>query len=419
VKQEITDYKLRYLLIFFENVYATLYFTKYQSKMKKHFFWILFLFSVFQIAGKSQFAEQYCLSENRIMPADSNKLFLKISNANFLKDNEYFNNIVEGYTLLGYWITPSFEYHIGSKTTLNGGIHLLKFSGRDKFFKVLPVLTFTEQFSPLVSMSLGTIQNNRNHNMPEPLWDPESFYFKQAQEGLQFLLNYSRFKSDLWANWDNFIWYGDTLQEEITSGTSSELTLYKGSKWSLILPFQTIITHHGGQINRPKKAIETLMNLGSGLYLEYSNEDKFIRYLRIAPQVFLYKQNTSYIYEPYEKAPNPYKNGWAVYPNILLSAGPFLFKTGWWYTDKFIGPRGEAMYQSKSTLPLEERIAKGYDEVHRNLIIGKLGYYKYLGKDILITGGFEGYYDLHSKLFDYNFSISLHYNGKFFLKDFN
>jgi hypothetical protein len=363
---------------------------------------ILFL----SLTAKAQFAEQYCFPRHAVAPCDSNKLYFSIANANFLKDNEYFNNIVEGYTLMGYWITPTVEYHPSAHSVINGGIHLLKFTGRDNFFQTLPVLSFTQQFNPIISLTFGTLQFNGNHNMPEPLLDPERFYFQQAQNGVQILIDGSRFKSDIWVTWDHFIWYGDTDQEKISSGTSSELEILKGSQFSLVLPFQTIITHHGGQINSPKvwKPIETLINLGSGFYADYRNEDGYLKLIRLSPQFFLYKESTSYPYEPY-------RSGWAVFPNILVNAGPFLIKAGWWYTDKFIGPLGEAIYQSISTPP-------GYDEVHRNLLIGKIGYSKKLAKGIIVTGGFEGYYDQHLKQLDYNFSISLHYNEKFLVASF-
>jgi hypothetical protein len=353
------------------------------------------------------------MNEYNLNP-DTNKLYLRISNANFVKDNEYFNQIVEGYTLSGFWITPALEYHPAANSVLEGGIHLLKFSGRDRFFKVLPVFTFTQQFNPHFSLILGTLNSNNNHHMPEPLLDPERFYFKQVDNGLQLLINNTKIKSDIWFSCDSFIWRGDTTQEQFTSGTSSEFVFFNNSGWSISLPVQTIITHKGGQINRPKKPIETLINLGAGLNVEYYNEAGFIKRIRFNPHFFVYNKTTSAELVPYNK-------GWALYPNIFVDANYLFLKLAWWHGNSFIGPRGEAIYQSVSTEPTDHSFSKidtTKNEKHRNLFIGKIAYSKNLGKGISINAGFEGYYDTNEKLFDYNFSIHLLYNGRFLLHSF-
>ena len=365
---------------------------------------------------RAQMTEIQLINNPLPLNSDSNKLYLKILNANFVKDNEYFNQIVEGYTLSGYWITPSIEYHPGAKSTLEAGMHLLKFSGRDRYFKILPVFTFSQQLCPNILLILGTLNSNNNHQMPEPLADPERFYFKQVDNGIQFLIDSKRIKSDIWFTCDSFIWRGDTTQEQFTSGTSSEFVMINNSGWSVSLPVQTIITHKGGQINRPKKAIETLMNLGTGLNIEFNNESGFIKRIRLNPHFFIYNKSTSA-----EFPEAPYKKGWALYPNILIISNHLYLKLAWYHSNSFIGPRGEAIYQSVSTEPIDQSFLKldtTKNEKYRNLFIGKIAFSKTLGKGITINAGFEGYYDTHEKLFDYNFSFHLLYSGKFLMHIF-
>jgi hypothetical protein len=368
---------------------------------------ISFVFCILALIGcsvKAQMTECQLAYEN--LQADSNKLYLNIAHASFIKNNEYFNPIVEGYTLSGFWITPSLEYHAGGNTVLQGGIHLLKFSGRDRFFKVLPVFTFSQKFGTSVILNLGTINPNHNHFMPEPLYDPERFYFYQADNGVQILVSAERIKSDIWLSCDSFIWHGDSTQERFTSGTSSELTIIKTSSWILSLPFQTLLTHKGGQINRPKRSIETLLNAGTGLSIEYCNDQSYIRRIRFNPQFFIYKKMT-------DDTTVRYKKGWAFYPAIFVDAGDRLYlKLAWWYANSFFDQRGEAIYQSVSTLD------PGSDKKIRNMLVGKIAYAKPLGKGILFSAGFEGYYDTKTKIFDYNFSVHLLYNGLFRLASF-
>ncbi len=387
---------------------------------------VVFVFccgEIFQL--QAQFAENLLLNREEISESDSNRLFLKFANSNFVKDNEYFNNIVEGYTLIGYWLTTRLEYHPSPRSSVEGGIHLLKFAGRDNYFKVLPVFTFSQQITPGIQIVLGTLKSAGNHNMPEPLLDPERFYFDQVEDGVQFLFKTKRFNSDVWLSWDNFIWYGDSGQERLTFGASAEYEIFKNSEFRLSLPLHTIFTHRGGQINRPKQSIETIMNLGSGIYLDYKNDGNLFRGFRFRPEFFLYGKltsdplkvyNGSWVSDPRTSAGwaeyPTINNGWAVYPNILFFEGPFLLKLSYWYSDKFYGPKGEAIYQSVST------VTPGYVENNRSLAIGKLGYSKHLGKSILLTTGFEGYYDTNEKIFDYNISINICFNQKFLLHNF-
>ena len=65
--------------------------------------------------------------------ADSQKLFLHIENKNFFKNNEYFNRLNEGYTLLGFVAQPSLVYSPGKTTRLEAGGSFLKYSGRSNF----------------------------------------------------------------------------------------------------------------------------------------------------------------------------------------------------------------------------------------------------------------------------------------------
>jgi hypothetical protein len=350
----------------------------------------------------TQIIEQQIFA-NENQPADTNKLVFNISNSNFVKDNEYFNKIVEGYTLIGYWVTPTLEFRPAPKTSINAGVHLLYFSGLERYYKVLPVFSFTQQLKQQIDLVLGTIKQNASHGMPEPLYSPENFYFKQVENGMQFLVNYSKFRSDTWLSWDNFIWYGDTVQEKLTFGSSNNLVILENSGFSLSIPLYAIITHTGGQINRPKKPIETLINYGSGLCAEFENENGFIQTVKICPQFFTYQKPTSF-------KSQVFKNGWAVNPFLSAHTKSVFVKLSWWYSEKFISPWGEDMYQSVSI------VTPGYYEKHRSLIISKIAYVSNLFNCVIISAGFEGYYVQKEKLFDYNFSIQLNYRGRFLLK---
>lgn len=325
-------------------------------------------------------------------------LYLDFQNANFVKDNEYFNDIVEGYTLIGFWIEPRAIYAISEKSSISIGTNILKFSGKDGFYNIKPVFAFRQALSENVKLVLGSLDFNENHKMPSPILDPERFYFSYTENGAQFLLNSKSFESDIWVSWDNFIWYDDSVQEKITAGVSGKYALLKSDEFSINIPIYSIITHLGGQINRPKKPIETLVNFGSGLSIEYNDIGGFVRKMTFNPYFFIYKKNSSF-------ASRPYNNGWAIYPYATLDFKKSLINIGWWYSNKFISPRGEAMYQTIST------VASGYIIKNSSIITAKAAYSNNFDNDVSVTIGCESYFIPRLNLLDYNFSVSLIYRG--------
>ena len=83
-----------------------------------------------------------CLSQlnNRVFEdrlqleeSDSGKLFGGINAMGFLKNNEYFNTIVDGYTLFGYQFQPFVSYHINKNLRMDVGGYFQKDFGNSSF----------------------------------------------------------------------------------------------------------------------------------------------------------------------------------------------------------------------------------------------------------------------------------------------
>ena len=322
-------------------------------------------------------------------------LVFHFQNANFVKDNEYFNDIVEGYTLIGLWTTPTISYNITDKATIEGGLHALKYSGQDNFNKILPVYRIDYRITPTLCFTLGTLHFNDNHLQPAPMLDPERFYFGQADNGVQFMLNKPNIQGDLWLSWDNFTWYGDSAQEKLTTGLALNFNIPVAETFSFKIPANLIATHLGGQINRPKKPIETLINFSSGLFACFKIDLGIFKELSFGSRAFIYNKNT-------QVETRPFKSGYAILPEISVSSGLLDVSFSYWYSHKFIGPRGEAMYQCISTQP--ERM----DTLCSSRKIGviKVNYTKKIVNALSFKCGFEGYQIPDQKLFDYNFSLS-------------
>ena len=76
-----------------------------------------------------------------------------------------------------------------------------------------------------VNIVLGDIYGGANHNLIEPLYNPELNLTADPEAGLQLLYDSRRFDLDVWVNWESFIFREDTHQEAFTVGLSGRYKL--------------------------------------------------------------------------------------------------------------------------------------------------------------------------------------------------
>lgn len=321
------------------------------------------------------------------------QLILKINTSNFVKDNEYFNQMVEGYTLIGFWAEPTLKYNIGSQTNIRAGLSAVRFFGKSGFYANEPIMSVEHWFSQRVSLTMGSLPCSQR-GLPPPLLDPERYYLKRVDNGALFRVIHPTFSSETWLSWDRFSFYGDSTQEHISAGSSSLLTVLKGESFKLQLPLYLIITHKGGQVLRPKQPIETLINAGSGFRLVWINE-RFS--CEINPNGFIYRKISSHPSQPFNV-------GWALYPVFHLSYGNLTWESSWWHGRKFIAPRGEPIYTQVSTYLTD------YFENTRNVAANKIAFSTTPAKGMQLEAAFEGYYFPSEKRMDYNFWVHFNWN---------
>jgi hypothetical protein len=344
------------------------------------------------------------ISEKSLLSSDTNKLFLNIENSNFFKNNEYFNDFVEGYTLLGYFFHPSLVYKPTSNTNVEAGVHFLKYSGIESFTKVLPTFRFQYEAGQKLDIVFGNIYGTYNHGLIEPIFKPERYFTDNIENGLQFLYHTNRFKSDLWVNWEQFIFQGSPYQEKFTIGYSAKYLLKESSgSGNIYIPFQMVGTHRGGQINSTDEHLQSIINSALGIIWDYNVDKKWLKSLSVQ----------QYILSFTDVSPDkqlPYIYGRALYSNLYLNSGYFKIMLGWWYGDFFISSRGEPLYQSVST------IDKNYKEPQRAMFISKFKFEKRIFRDIIIGAGVETYFDLYNYNLDYTYGVHIIFNRNFFLR---
>jgi len=334
--------------------------------------------------------------------AESN-LYFRLENNNFVKNNEYFGNYIEGYTMMGYTAQPSLVYYAGSHLRIKAGIHAIQYSGMKHFTEILPTFSIHVKLSENLDLIMGGLQGDVHHRLIEPLFDPENQYTRPIENGFQFIYDTKSFWLDAWVDWEQFIVLGDNKPEKFTAGISSEVSLTQAeSNWSVSIPGQMVATHLGGQISNYTEAMQSLANLATGIKLKHHLGNGFIRDIGFATYIASYHDLTG-------KSGWDFTKGNALYPVAEIDYKYGKFMTGYWIAHNFLAPKGSALFQSTSNYK------PGYYTPHRKLATAKLSFTRTLMKQIKFSAMVETYYDIPVKQFDYSYGINLVFTPNFFI----
>jgi hypothetical protein len=339
-----------------------------------------------------------------IDPADSNKLFFRLENTNFFKNNEYFGILQDGYTIMGTLNNPKLLYYPSSNSKLEAGILLLKYSGKENYAQVYPTFSFQVKICPQVDVLLGSLYSGYNHELIEPIYQEERHFMNHYENGIQIMTHMKRFQSDLWLNWERMIFWGDPYKEEFTVGTSNRIFLTDPeSKLKISVPLQGIVSHKGGQIDSSNTSMQSLANLAGGLSAEYKLPGNFLK----AAGADAYYVSFNDISPSKEQ---PYITGYGIFTQGWINSKYIHLYAGYWDGNDMMSPRGEPLFQSVSVK--KENV---YEPVNQ-IVFAKIGFKKEVYKDIFIDARFECYYELYDKNFDYSYGLHIIFNRNFFLK---
>ncbi len=354
------------------------------------------------------FSQNYSvyIQDFKIHESDTGKLFFQIDNNNFIKNNEYFGPIAEGYTLLGFNITPRFVYSPNTKLKMSLGGNFLAYYGRENEVEARLLLRFQYKIHKKLDFILGNIYGTTNHKLIEPLFDFERYLDNNVENGIQFLWNSNRIFADLWLDWEQQILHGDPYQEQFNVGLSSEFLIINREKYQISVPFQNLIRHEGGQINsNSSKPLITIFNNATGIKLSKPLNSKLIAQFILASYVVSYEDLS-----PTKQ--QMFINGMASYTTLDLTTSIFDLNFGYWYGEQYIAPIGNPLFESYS------RTKFYVEEPIRQLAIGKINYTKTVFKGINLGVRFESYYDILGSNLEYTWAVMFTFNDKFFLKDF-
>jgi hypothetical protein len=333
----------------------------------------------------------------------SNNLYFRLENNNFVKNNEYFGDYIEGYTFMGYTAQPSFVYYAGSRLRLKAGVHIIQLSGMDELTEVIPTFSIHTRLTDKLDLIMGGLKGDVHHRLIEPLFNPENQYNRPIENGFQFIYTSDKLWWDSWVDWEQFIYLGDTKPEKFTAGMSTEYRFTNTtSNFHISIPGQMIATHVGGQISNYSERMQTLANLATGVKLNYKIGDGFIKNVGLATYVATYHDLTG-------NSGWSFRSGRAIYPVAQVDYKYGTFMTGYWNAHNFLAPKGSSLFQSTSNYK------PGYYTENRTLLNSKLSFAKTFMKQIKFSVMLETYFDIPAKQFEYAYGFNLLFTPNFYI----
>jgi hypothetical protein len=326
---------------------------------------------------------------------DSTKmLVLKIENLNFLKNNEYFNPYVQGYTLLGYWIKPQIVYNVNKRLSFTAGIHAQQYSGVDVFTQFFPLFSVNFKAGKYSQLIFGNLQSTLNHNVSDYLLNEEFYLTQNCESGLQFIHKGKFLKSDTWIDWRQFIFHGSPYPEILLFGSSNTIRLWEKNQSLLNLQLSALASHVGGQIDCSNTNVQTIINSQSGFDYYLATQSEKLSKVRLF----------AHYYTTYDQSPTKslkYLYGYGVNSGIELSSKLYDLRLEHWFGDYYFSKFGNQMLNS---LHIEN---PQYTEDQRAFVNTHL-FVKYDKISFMKLGfGLNFYYDLYNNRVDYSMEFYL------------
>lgn len=339
-----------------------------------------------------------------INPQDSSKLFFRFENLNFVKNNEYKGEQLEGRIWIGYLATPKLVYYPSKNFRIEAGARLQKYTGREDFTKSELVFSAVYKVSDKANFILGSLNQNNNHNLSEPIFEPERYFTDMGENGIQLKYQAKKLKFDTWINWEQFILENDPFQEKFTFGLSANWQLNSdASKNSLSIPTEIFYAHRGGEIDNSDEPVQTIGNFASGLEFIRKVENSRIKSWHIKTMAYYFSDNSSLKEFTFDK-------GHAFYPQISVDTKKSHLSVGYWNAYKFASSKGSELFRTKVE-------ASEKDTETRNEMLTLNYYYEHkIAKGIHFGGKLDVYYDLNKSVENFATSVYLRINGDFFLK---
>jgi hypothetical protein len=331
----------------------------------------------------------------------SEKISFAISNINFVKDDEYSNPVIEGYTLIGYFLHPRVVYRPSGKLAISLGAHLLSYSGTNKFSQIKPVFSTTLYLNSRSYLNLGSLFAVYKEGLFDPHFNSERLYTAYSDDGIQVRLCNDHVVNDTWVSWENFIFKGDTDREVFTAGESFRYSsAVMGERVAISIPLQILFKHYGGQISNYPQEVETYMNAAGGIIAGIGIGSKSEACTGIELLAFAGSALT-------KNAPSGINKGHGEWGKIFFTWRGVGINAGYWSSHDFYAPEGNFIFSSVSD-HLDNVIIHS-----RKILTGSASLSLLPERYLKFYFAVDGYYDVDLKRLDSAFTLHLIFDRLF------
>ena len=309
-----------------------------------------------------QIAELVYQTPYRLDTTRTGQLAFELDNLNFAKNNEYQGDYQKGYTLPGLWVQPKLTYQPLKNLKVELGGHFLLYHGANKYpavaytdiaawkgdqyqqgSHILPFFRAQADLSDHLTLVMGNLYGGANHQLIEPLYNPELNLTCDPETGLQLLFSWKHLTLDIWGNWQSFIFREDTHQEVFTIGLSARFRLNApDAPVHLYLPLQVLAQHRGGEIDTIyTNSVQTLLNGATGLAAVWNTHTRWLQHITAEAHCTLHWQQAGTLW--------PFDQGYALHARLSAQLTPFSLKAGYYQSHRFISLFGNPFFGSLST----------------------------------------------------------------------
>lgn len=265
-------------------------------------------------------------------------LSLSLENLNYIRNLEYKSNIDEGRTLFGYQFWPELNYQIAPGIQVSAGVFAQRDFGGDGFYKLEP--TYGLQIKRGVNtVRFGYLLGSVQHNLIEPLYDPERVIEQRMENGFQWVRNHRNLFHDFWIDWKRMTYQNSKHPEEFNAGLILEPVAIQRNRIKLSFPVSMLAYHQGGEIDtshRPTLSIFNFDYAGKCILRPASGFDSIDLQMHFS------------YYEDISTTPVSFIDGLGQ----MFSAAVYFRKMGlmvnYWDAHQFQSPIGDVIYQSVS-----------------------------------------------------------------------
>jgi len=368
--------------------------------MKKIIFVGLFLFGNFYLQAQ---LDNTALSKKlNISHKDAGKLFLQFETLSFVKNNEYFNDIVRGRTFFGYQFSPTLVYFPSKNLRIEAGAFFAKDFGNDNFTTIQSIFSVKYQKNRF-SLTFGTLEGALNHQLIEPLYEFENLFTQRLENGLQLKWEGERFYTDLWVDWQRMIYPDSEFQEEIFGSLHLYYNILKSDNFTLRVPFQFTILHKGGQINQSDLPVTNNINQAIGLYADLKINGKFFKGIRT--ENYFLNFNGARIDSISQEEIT--LQGQGIYANLMFRFQNFDFMASYWNAKEFGSAQGGEIYRS-----YDNRLGE-LVESNRHLLLLRFLTEFDLGNNTKLLFRMTPYWDLEKNIWEFSSGLYFIWRPRF------